>query len=147
MGLRLVLYFMGLLYSFYAVGLISDIFMAGIEKVTAKKVRKLDPTTGRMVTSYFWNATVANLTLMALGSSAPEIMMGCFEVVLGDYILGPLGPGVIVGSAAFNLLVISAVCVNAHEEGKVTKIKEVPVYIITATFSVFAYLWLLIIIM
>jgi solute carrier family 8 (sodium/calcium exchanger) len=145
MGLRLLLYLLGLGYTFYAVAIISDIFMAGIEKVTAKKVRK--EVGGRMVTSYFWNATVANLTLMALGSSAPEIMMGCFEVVLGNYLLGPLGPGVIVGSAAFNLLVISAVCVNAHPDGKVTKIKEVPVYIITAFFSVFAYLWMLIIIM
>jgi solute carrier family 8 (sodium/calcium exchanger) len=147
MGLRLVLYLLGLFYTFYAVAIISDIFMAGIEKVTSKKVRKTDPATGRTVTSYFWNATVANLTLMALGSSAPEIMMGCFEVAFGNYLLGPLGPGVIVGSAAFNLLVISAVCVNAHDEPKVTKIKEVPVYIITATFSVFAYMWLFIIIM
>jgi solute carrier family 8 (sodium/calcium exchanger) len=145
MGLRLILYLLGLGYTFYAVAIISDIFMAGIEKVTSKKVRK--EVGGRMVTSYFWNATVANLTLMALGSSAPEIMMGCFEVVLGGYLLGPLGPGVIVGSAAFNLLVISAVCVNAHEDGKVTKIQIVPVYIITAVFSVFAYLWLMLIIM
>jgi solute carrier family 8 (sodium/calcium exchanger) len=147
MGLRVIAYLAGLLYSFYAVGLISDIFMSGIEKVTAAKKRKKDKESGRMYTAYVWNATVANLSLMALGSSAPEIMMGCFEVVLGNYLLGPLGPGVIVGSAAFNLLVISAVCINAHDEPKVTYIKETPVYLITAVFSVFAYVWLFIIIM
>ena len=42
---------------------------------------------------------------------------------------------------------ITAVCVNAHEDGKVTKIKEVPVYMITATFSILAYSWVFIIIM
>jgi len=26
-----------------------------------------------------WNATLANLTLMALGSSAPEILLNCSE--------------------------------------------------------------------
>lgn len=60
----------------------------------------------------FWNATVANLTLMALGSSAPEILLSVIETVskLGDC-PGELGPSTIVGSAAFNLLVISAVSI------------------------------------
>ena len=60
----------------------------------------------------FWNATVANLTLMALGSSAPEILLSIIEALknLGDC-PGELGPSTIVGSAAFNLLVISAVSI------------------------------------
>lgn len=28
-----------------------------------------------------WNPTVANLTLMALGSSAPEILLSCIETI------------------------------------------------------------------
>jgi len=28
-----------------------------------------------------WSDAVANLTLMALGSSAPEILLSCFEIV------------------------------------------------------------------
>lgn len=59
-----------------------------------------------------WNPTVANLTLMALGSSAPEILLSVLETVqnLGA-VPGELGPSTIVGSAAFNLLVISAVSI------------------------------------
>jgi Ca2+/Na+ antiporter len=61
-----------------------------------------------------WNATVANLTLMALGSSAPEILLSVIETVKDlDAIPGELGPSTIVGSAAFNLLVISAVSIVA----------------------------------
>ena len=32
-----------------------------------------------------WNPTVANLTLMALGSSAPEILLSLIELVFGDF--------------------------------------------------------------
>jgi len=63
-----------------------------------------------------WNATIANLTLMALGSSAPEILLSVIETLntLGEP-AGELGPSTIVGSAAFNLLVISGVSILAVE--------------------------------
>ena len=38
-----------------------------------------------------WNPTVANLTLMALGSSAPEILLSCIELVRNDFFAGALG--------------------------------------------------------
>ena len=53
-----------------------------------------------------WNPTLANLTLMALGSSAPEIILNIYEtlITLGGT-PGELGASTIVGSAAFNFLV------------------------------------------
>lgn len=64
-----------------------------------------------------WNPTVANLTLMALGSSAPEIMLNTIEtcMTLGKR-PGELGASTIVGSAAFNLLVISGVSIMSVDE-------------------------------
>jgi len=61
-----------------------------------------------------WNPTVANLSLMALGSSAPEILLAVLETVstLGGC-PGELGASTIVGSAAFNLLVISGLSILA----------------------------------
>ena len=61
-----------------------------------------------------WNPTFANLTLMALGSSAPEIILNVWETstTLGAT-PGELGPSTIVGSAAFNFLVISGVSIYA----------------------------------
>lgn len=51
---------------------------------------------------------------MALGSSAPEILLAVSEVCTKiDQPAGELGPSTIVGSAAFNLLFISAVCIPA----------------------------------
>ena len=60
-----------------------------------------------------WNDTVANLTLMALGTSAPEILLSIIEIVGNNFKSGDLGPGSIVGSAAFNLMCITAVCIFA----------------------------------
>jgi hypothetical protein len=46
-----------------------------------------------------WNPTVANLTLMAIGSSAPEILLSSVEMTAGGGFSGELGPITIVGSA------------------------------------------------
>ena len=73
--------------------------------------------TNRFVTKQVWNGTVANLTLISLGSSAPEIMLAINDVIKN-------GPSTIVRSAAFNLFVIIAVCINAVPDGKTRKIKE-----------------------
>ncbi|RWS29338.1 sodium/calcium exchanger 3-like protein [Leptotrombidium deliense] len=58
---------------------------------------------------------------------------------------GKLGPGTIVGSAAFNLLVISAVCVVSIPKNESKRINGISVFVITASFSVFAYFWLFLI--
>ena len=50
-------------------------------------------------------ATVANLTLLAFGSSVPEILLS--EIVTGRFFAGGLaGPSTVVASAAFNLLLL-----------------------------------------
>jgi len=91
-----------------------------------------------------WNATIANLTLMALGSSAPEILLNLIETIStrGEP-ASELGPFTIVGSAAFNLLVITAASICAVDEAKA--IADLGVFFTTAIFSIFAYFWLLVI--
>lgn len=64
-----------------------------------------------------WNETVANLTLMALGSSAPEILLSTIETLKNlDGVPSVIGASTIVGSAAFNLLVISGLSILAVEQ-------------------------------
>lgn len=55
---------------------------------------------------------------------------------------GELGPGTIVGSAAFNMFVIIGICVWVIPNGEVRKIKHLRVFFITAFWSIFAYIWL-----
>jgi len=147
-----ILYLLLLLWTFMGVGLFADVFMGAIEVITSSKryVEYLDKNTPKQVEVYVWNATVANLTLMALGSSAPEILLSVIELLGGKFFSGELGPSTIVGSAAFNLYIILAVCVvaipkkNGSEPG-FRKIAEQEVFYATSFSSVFAYLWLLII--
>lgn len=146
-GLRIVLYLLGLLWCFIGVGIVSDVFMGAIEAVTSKKKRVKVKGSNRYVTVKVWNDTVANLTLMALGSSAPEILLSVIELLGNSFYSGALGPSTIVGSAAFNLFCISAVCVSAISSDSVRYIKDTAVFSITASFSVFAYVWLVIILM
>lgn len=87
---------------------------------------------------------------MALGSSAPEILLNCIETVTFiDVTPGELGPSTIVGSAAFNLLIITAFSIFAvgsdeKHKDEIKKIDDVGVFVITSIFSVFAYVWMLI---
>jgi solute carrier family 8 (sodium/calcium exchanger) len=163
-ALGAILYLLGLVWCFQGVGIISDIFMNAIEKITSEKrqiivkscysVGDLSPGSAdsgrsepRRRTVKVWNDTVANLTLMALGSSAPEILLSLIELAPNKMKSGALGPSTIVGSAAFNLLIITAVCVSSIPEGESRRIKDITVFAVTASFSVFAYLWLLVILL
>lgn len=87
---------------------------------------------------------MANLTLMALGSSAPEILLSVIGT-LSDLERRPpkLGPSTIVGSAAFNLLVIVALSILAvGDEPK--KVNDVGVFAVTSLMSMWAYIWIFI---
>ena len=124
----------------------ADIFMEAIEVITSQtsmvSMIDHDTQTVQQMEVVVWNPTLANLTLMAFGSSAPEIILSILEALkdLGKP-AGDLGPSTIVGSAAFNLLVISGVSIAAFGE-EVKKIDDMGVFITTSVFSVFAYVWL-----
>lgn len=79
---------------------------------------------------------------MALGSSAPEILLSVIQTVQDLKAIPPeLGASTIVGSAAFNLLVISGVSIMAVEE-EPKKVKDTGVFAVTSIASLFAYIWL-----
>ena len=139
-----MVYLFFLLYLFLGIAIIADLFMAAIETITSTTARK--EVFDKDGNSYFietpvWNATIANLTLMALGSSAPEILLAVIETCsgLGDE-AGELGPSTIVGSACFNLMVITAICIPSVDEPKA--VADLGVFMTTSFFSIFAYCWL-----
>jgi len=139
-----VVYLIFLMYLFLGISIVADIFMEAIEVITSKttQIDVVDEQGNHYKYEVpIWNATIANLTLMALGSSAPEILLSVIETMntLGQP-AGELGPSTIVGSAAFNLFMITAVSILAVEEVK--KINDLGVFATTSVFSIFAYIWL-----
>ncbi|XP_070172834.1 sodium/calcium exchanger 2-like isoform X3 [Littorina saxatilis] len=152
-GMRGFLYTVALAYLFMGIAIASDMFMCSIEVITSKKRKVVlwDEERQEKVERevLLWNETVANLTLMALGSSAPEILLATGEMV-GDLDdrepRDALGTFTIIGSAAFNLLIITAVCVMSVPTGEVKTIKELGVFIVTSIWSIWAYVWMLIVV-
>ena len=171
---RGLVYIVSLVYLFVGVAILADKFMASIEMITSKKkVVKVKDENGKIQTVVVrvWNETVANLTLMALGCSCPEILLSSIEIIGKGFEAGEMGPGSTVGSAAFNLFIIIGVCNWAIPDGQVIstntflnicchkninlkiislkmcckqvrKVKRVSVFLVTAAWSIFAYLWL-----
>ncbi|XP_033000894.1 sodium/calcium exchanger 1 isoform X5 [Lacerta agilis] len=142
---RATVYFVAMVYMFLGVSIIADRFMSSIEVITSQEreitIKKPNGETTK-TTVRVWNETVSNLTLMALGSSAPEILLSVIEVCGHGFTAGDLGPSTIVGSAAFNMFVIIAICVYVVPDGEVRKIKHLRVFFVTAAWSIFAYTWL-----
>ncbi|CAD5233233.1 unnamed protein product [Bursaphelenchus xylophilus] len=148
MGTRLFrafVYFVALAYLFYGVSIVSDRFMAAIEVITSQeKAVKIKKPNGQEthVLVRVWNETVSNLTLMALGSSAPEILLSVIEIFGNGFEAGDLGPSTIVGSAAFNLFIIIVVCILAVPSDEIRKVHRIDVFWVTVAWSTFAYIWL-----
>ncbi|XP_069881559.1 sodium/calcium exchanger 1 isoform X7 [Dipodomys merriami] len=145
---RATVYFVAMVYMFLGVSIIADRFMSSIEVITSQEkeitIKKPNGETSK-TTVRIWNETVSNLTLMALGSSAPEILLSVIEVCGHNFNAGDLGPSTIVGSAAFNMFIIIAICVYVVPDGENRKIKHLRVFFVTAAWSIFAYTWLYII--
>ena len=83
-----IYYLLLLLYLFLGIAIIADIFMCAIERITSqtRATKVTIDGTVQVIQVRIWNDTVANLTLMALGSSAPEILLSVIEIVGGGYV-------------------------------------------------------------
>lgn len=152
LGVRIFLYLLGMLWCFLGIAIVADTFMLGIEKITSKTriIRIPNPKVKDGVEEIevkVWNDTVANLSLMAFGTSAPEILLNVIIICGNGFKASDLGPATIVGSAAFNLFVITAVCIASIPKGEIRKISNIRVYAVTTLFSLCAYIWLIIVLM
>ncbi|XP_071116361.1 sodium/calcium exchanger 2-like isoform X2 [Haliotis cracherodii] len=151
--LRGFLYIVAMIYFFMGIAISSDAFMCSIEVITSKKrtIVRWDEEKQEKVEReiLIWNETVANLTLMALGSSAPEILLATIEAALrlgSESTEDSLGTFTIIGSAAFNLLIITAICIVSVPTPNVKNIKELGVFVLTSIWSIWAYVWMLLVV-
>ena len=85
-----------IIFSVYMLIIISnDYFIISLDRISHKL--KLSPS-------------VAGATLMAAGSSAPELSIALFALFTHGGVHSDVGIGTIVGSAVFNILVITGLC-------------------------------------
>ncbi|XP_057535923.1 magnesium/proton exchanger [Amaranthus tricolor] len=150
-GLRTTLYFVGLAYCFIGLSAITSRFFRSMESVVKheRKMVEIDPLTKVETVRYekVWNYTIADISLLAFGTSFPQISLATIDAIrnLGSLYAGGLGPGTLVGSAAFDLFPIHAVCVVVPKAGELKKISDIGVWLVELFWSFWAYIWLYII--
>lgn len=148
---RIFLYFMGLAYCFVGLSAITARFFRSMENVVkhSRKVVEIDPHTNTEIIRYekVWNFTIADISLLAFGTSFPQISLATIDAIrnIGNLYAGGLGPGTLVGSAAFDLFPIHAVCVVVPKAGELKKISDIGVWLVELAWSFWAYIWLYII--
>ncbi|KAF6155568.1 hypothetical protein GIB67_004562 [Kingdonia uniflora] len=150
-GFRAFLYLVGLAYCFFGLSAITARFFRSMENVVkhTREIVDIDPSTNTNVVrrEKVWNYTIADITLLAFGTSFPQISLATIDAIrnLGELYAGGLGPGTLVGSAAFDLFPIHAVCVVVPKAGTLKKISDVGVWLVELFWSFWAYIWLYII--
>lgn len=150
-GSRTFLYFLALAYCFIGLSAITARFFRSMENVVkhSRKIVEIDPYTKNEVIRYekVWNYTIADISLLAFGTSFPQISLATIDAIrnIGNLYAGGLGPGTLVGSAAFDLFPIHAVCVVVPKAGELKKISDIGVWLVELFWSFWAYIWLYII--
>lgn len=95
-GFRTFLYFLGLAYCFLGLSAITARFFRSMESVVShsRKVVAIDPYTGAEVIRYekVWNFTIADISLLAFGTSFPQISLATIDAIrnLGNLYAGGL---------------------------------------------------------
>ncbi len=83
---------------------------------------------------------VAGASLMAVGSSAPELFIALLALVIADGTHGDVGIGTIVGSAIFNVLVITGVSAVARPVAVTWRVivRDLVMYALSLALLIFA---------
>jgi solute carrier family 8 (sodium/calcium exchanger) len=136
------------LWLLLGIAVLSDIFAESIAFITSEvSSMEVIDYEGKsiMIGLSVWNPRIANVTLLALGSSAPEIFM-CFinTFVSIDDVPSEMGPMVLMGSATFNMLVVIGICIFLTSEVK--RILRWRTFFVTFFFGTFAYFWLFLVV-
>lgn len=148
-----ILYSLALVYCFLGLSAITARFFRGMENIVqqTRGVSFQDPDTGRQVVKQqrVWNYAVADITLLAFGTSFPQISLATIDAFLnlGNLYAGGLGPGTLVGSAACDLFLIHALCIIVPPRESIKKVVDLGVWAVDLAWSLWAYVWLYIILL
>lgn len=112
-GFRAFLYFLGLAYCFIGLSAITARFFRSTENVVkhSRTVVEIDPLTNTEIVRHekVWNYTIADITLLAFGTSFPQISLATIDAIrnIGNLYAGGL----------FCICTLFTGCLFKHREG------------------------------
>jgi len=131
------------------VAVLSDIIIEAIYKITQRmhlvevKDRQEVIT---MIGESRWNSQIANVTLLAIGISFPEICMCFFSTFIEvNGKPNPLGPMVMMGTSSFNILLVTGIAILYGSSVK--RLYDVAAFLVTGIFATIGFIWLFIILL
>ena len=137
-----------LVYLMFGISILTNRIIGCCEVIASQKRKakiKLKSGATAEIKVHLWHPTVAALTIGVVGTSAPELLIPLIEIFYSGFEGDELGPSLIVGSGAYHLLLITAICLLSVKDNYPKPIKDLQTFFITATFAVIAYLWVYII--
>jgi len=142
---RGIIYFLILFYLFLGMAVYLNKLMESMETMLSlmKRVSVPNLETGenKVIFVKIWNSAVANM-FMAAGSLAPVICVAIMDIIARNYQSGDIGPGTIIGSVAFNLLVSIGVAISVVPINQVKKVQNMWDYLVLGVCSVALFVWL-----
>lgn len=115
-GLRTFLYFLALAYCFVGLSAITARFFRSMENVVkhSRKMVEIDPYTNTEVIRYekVWNYTIADISLLAFGTSFPQISLATIDAIrnIGNLYAGGLQSALFVSVVSVYLLNFKKKC-------------------------------------
>jgi len=142
---RGIIYFLILFYLFLGMAVYLNKLMESMETMLSlmKRVSVPNLETGenKVIFVKIWNSAVANM-FMAAGSLAPVICVAIMDIIARNYQSGDIGPGTIIGSVAFNLLVSIGVAISVVPINQVKKVQNMWDYLVLGVCSVALFVWI-----
>lgn len=84
-GMWAFFYFIALAYCFIGLSSITARFFRSMENIVkhSRKIVEIDPSTGTELVKYekVWNYTIADITLLAFGTSFPQISLATIDAI------------------------------------------------------------------
>ena len=141
--MRAVISGIALAYLLLGVSIITDRivaateFMANHQKSETVIMRDGNP---KIIKTSVWHPVISGLTFEAIGTTSPEILIPLIEMFKTHFQGNKLGPSLIVGSGAYHLFIVTAVCLFSVRESSGKPIKDLHLFFSTASFALLAYL-------
>ena len=142
--LRSFVYLVSLIYLLFGVGIITERIITAAEVISNhKRIVTTVTKSGEILKKKqrVWHPVVALILFAIPATSSPEILIPLIDTIKRDFQGSELGASLIVGSGAYHLFIITAICLVSSMDSAPKPIKNQKLFFTTSFFAIFAYLW------